>query len=51
MLPIRRFRNFSFETEFVSDVGALLATRRRQSDKETSVWAAHVVVVEGRNRW
>ena len=41
------FSKLFVETEYVSDVGALLATRRRRSDKETSVWAAHVVVVEG----
>jgi cyclic beta-1,2-glucan synthetase len=41
------FSNLFVQTEFVSDVGALLATRRRQSDKETPVWAAHVVAVEG----
>ena len=41
------FSNLFIQTEFVPDVGALLATRRRQSDKETAVWAAHVVAVEG----
>ncbi|MGA3293525.1 MAG: glucoamylase family protein [Candidatus Acidiferrales bacterium] len=41
------FSNLFIETEFVPDAGALLATRRRQSDKETTVWAAHVAVVEG----
>ena len=41
------FSNLFVQTEFVSDSAALLATRRRQSDKETAVWAAHVVVVEG----
>ena len=41
------FSNLFVQTEFVTDVGALLATRRRQSDKETAVWAAHVVAVEG----
>jgi len=41
------FSKLFVETEYVSDVGALLATRRRRSDKDTSVWAAHVVVVEG----
>ena len=41
------FSNLFVQTEFVPDVGALLATRRKQSDKETSVWAAHVVAVEG----
>jgi cyclic beta-1,2-glucan synthetase len=41
------FSNLFVQTEFVPDVGALLATRRRQSDKETVVWVAHVVTVEG----
>src|SRR5208282_5239307 len=41
------FSSLFVETEFVSDAGALLATRRRQSDKETTVWVAHVAVVEG----
>ena len=41
------FSNLFVQTEFVPDIGALLATRRRQSDKETAVWAAHVVAVEG----
>jgi len=35
------------QTEFVREAGALLATRRRQSDRETPVWSAHVVAVEG----
>ena len=41
------FSNLFVQTEFVPDIGALLATRRRQSDKETAVWAAQVVAVEG----
>jgi len=41
------FSNLFVQTEFVPDVAALLATRRRQSDKETAVCAAHVVAVEG----
>ncbi len=41
------FSNLFVQTEFEADAGALLATRRRQSDKETAVWAAHVAVVEG----
>jgi cyclic beta-1,2-glucan synthetase len=41
------FSNLFVQTEFVPDIGALLATRRRQSDKETPVWAAQVVTVEG----
>ena len=34
-------------TEFVADVGTLLATRRRRSPGEPEVWAAHLAVVEG----
>jgi cyclic beta-1,2-glucan glucanotransferase len=41
------FSNLFIQTEFVPDVGALLVRRRRQSDRETPVWAAHVVAVEG----
>ena len=41
------FSNLFIQTEFVPEVGTLLATRRRQSDRESPVWAAHVVAVEG----
>ena len=41
------FSNLFVETEFVSDVGAIVATRRKRSDDETSAWVAHVLVVEG----
>lgn len=41
------FGNLFVQTEFVPEVGALLATRRRRSDEEASVWVAQVVVVEG----
>jgi len=41
------FSNLFVQTDFLPDAVALLATRRRQSDKETAVWAAHVVVVDG----
>jgi cyclic beta-1,2-glucan synthetase len=41
------FSNLFVETEFVPDVGALLATRRRQSPQEGPVWLAHVSAVEG----
>ena len=40
------FSNLFVETEYVPDVGALLATRRKRSDDETPVWAAHVLAVE-----
>ncbi len=41
------FSNLFVETEFIPDIEMLLATRRKRSDHETSVWAAHVLVVEG----
>ena len=41
------FANLFVQTEFAPDVGALLATRRKQSDKDTEIWAAHVMMVEG----
>ena len=41
------FANLFVQTEFVPEIGALLATRRRRSNEETTVWAAQVVVVEG----
>ena len=41
------FSNLFVETEFAADIGALLATRRRQSNKEAPVWLAHVSAVEG----
>jgi cyclic beta-1,2-glucan synthetase len=41
------FSNLFVQTEFVPELGALLATRRPRSDGDPQVWAAHVVVVEG----
>ena len=41
------FANLFVETEFVPQVAALVATRRKRSDDEASVWAAHVMVVDG----
>jgi cyclic beta-1,2-glucan synthetase len=41
------FSNLFVQTEFDSDLGALLATRRPRSESEPQVWAAHVVAVEG----
>lgn len=41
------FGNLFVQTEFVPDIGALLATRRRRSDDEATVWVAQVCVVEG----
>ncbi|HEX4995524.1 MAG TPA: glucoamylase family protein, partial [Methylomirabilota bacterium] len=41
------FSNLFVQTEFLADLGALLATRRVRSPAEPAVWAAHTVVVEG----
>jgi cyclic beta-1,2-glucan synthetase len=41
------FANLFVETEFVPQVSALVATRRKRSDDEASVWAAHVMTVDG----
>jgi cyclic beta-1,2-glucan synthetase len=35
------------QTEFVADVGAILATRRRRSPDEPEVWAAQLAVLDG----
>jgi cyclic beta-1,2-glucan synthetase len=41
------FSKLFVHTEFVADVGVLLATRRRRSPDEPEIWAAHLAVVEG----
>ncbi len=41
------FSKLFVQTEFVADVGTLLATRRRRSPGEPEIWAAHLAVVEG----
>ncbi len=40
------FQNLFVQTEFVPEIGALLATRRPRSAGEPQVWAAHVAAVE-----
>jgi cyclic beta-1,2-glucan synthetase len=40
------FQNLFVQTEFVPEIGALLATRRPRSRDEKPVWAAHVAAVE-----
>ena len=40
------FSNLFIETDHHSDVGALLATRRRRAPTEPEVWAAHLVVTD-----
>jgi cyclic beta-1,2-glucan synthetase len=40
------FQNLFVQTEFVPEIGALLATRRPRSSDEKPIWAAHVAAVE-----
>lgn len=40
------FSNLFVETEFDRRLGALLATRRRQSDQQEPVWLAHIAVAD-----
>ena len=40
------FQNLFVQTEFVPEIGALLATRRPRSAGEPPIWAAHVVALE-----
>jgi len=41
------FSKLFVQTEFVEEIGVLLATRRRRSPGEPEVWAVHLAVVEG----
>ena len=41
------FSKLFVQTEFVPELGALLATRRRRAPHEPEVWAAHLAVLEG----
>ncbi len=41
------FSNLFVQTEYVADLGAVLATRRPRSHGEPQIWAVHVVVAEG----
>ncbi len=41
------FGKLFVETEYVPELGAILATRRRRSSADPLVWAAHLTVVEG----
>jgi cyclic beta-1,2-glucan synthetase len=41
------FAKMFVETEFLPDVGVLLATRRRRSPDEPELWVAHLAVVDG----
>ena len=42
-----QFSKLFVQTEFVAEVGTLLATRRRRSPGEPEIWAAHLAVIEG----
>lgn len=41
------FSKLFVQTQYVANLGVLLATRRRRSPGEPEIWAAHHVVVEG----
>ncbi len=41
------FSKLFVETEYIEDVGAVLATRRPRQPDEQRIWAAHLAVVEG----
>ena len=41
------FAKLFVQTEFIADVGAILATRRRRGPNEPEIWAAHLVVPDG----
>ncbi len=41
------FAKLFVETEFVPELGAILATRRQRSSGDPLIWAAHLAVVEG----
>jgi len=43
------FSNLFVQTEFIAHSGALLATRRPRSDRESAVWAVHVLAGGGTN--
>ncbi|MFI4996307.1 MAG: GH36-type glycosyl hydrolase domain-containing protein, partial [Hyphomicrobiales bacterium] len=41
------FSKLFVETEYLADMGAILATRRRRAPTEPEIWAAHLAVVDG----
>ena len=41
------FSKLFVETEYLPDVGAILATRRKRSPSDPEIWAAHLTVVDG----
>jgi cyclic beta-1,2-glucan synthetase len=42
------FAKMFVETEYLSGLGALLATRRRRSHEEPEIWAAHLAVIDAK---
>jgi cyclic beta-1,2-glucan synthetase len=42
------FSKLFVQTEFVPELGALLATRRRRAPTEPEIWAAHLAVLDGK---
>ncbi len=41
------FSNLFVETEYLANISTIIATRRPRSAKETPVWMAHVIALEG----
>jgi len=41
------FSKLFIETEYLADIGAVLATRRRRGRAENEIWAGHLAVVDG----
>ena len=41
------FMKLFVETEYLADLGAMLATRRRRTPTEPEIWAAHLAIVDG----
>ena len=41
------FSNLFIQTEYIPEITGLIATRRPRSSKETPIWMAHVIAVEG----
>lgn len=41
------FSKLFVETDYLADVGVILATRRRRAPDEREIWAAHLAVIDG----
>ena len=44
------FAKLFVETEYLADLGAIIATRRKRTPSEPEIWAAHLSVAERRSR-